>query len=73
MLMQNRQEKRAWEKECAALAGYCAGLATGLARNGKLGGFDTFYEKPKPNAEPPPSTEDHIRMMRERGEGGPPT
>jgi hypothetical protein len=70
--MAHKTEQRAWEKEQAAFSGYCAGLAFAMAWNGKLEGFSQFYQVPKSPAEPPPSVEDHIRMMRERGEGGPP-
>lgn len=37
-----------------------------------LGDFSEFYN---PTPEPPttkPNTQDHIQMMRDRGEGGPP-
>lgn len=55
MLMQHKQEQRAWEREQSAFAGYCAGLAFNLAFHGDLKGFDKFYIKPKPD-EPPPKS-----------------
>jgi hypothetical protein len=43
-----------------------------LAWNGKLEGFASFYHVPEAPAQEAPTTEEHIEMMRERGEGGPP-
>ena len=53
-------------------SGYCAGVAFALAWNGKLEAFSEFYHVPGVPVQAPPSTEDHIEMMRQSGEGGPP-
>jgi hypothetical protein len=71
-LYKHRQKEVARRRENAAFAGYCAGAAFALAWTGKLGDFRDFYHVPEKESCPVPTTEDHIKMMRERGEGGPP-
>jgi hypothetical protein len=59
--------------EYAAFSGYCTAMAYAVLMKDGLTGFDDFYHRPgQENANPKPTTEDHIQMMRERGEDGPP-
>ena len=71
-LQEHKNKIQAQAKENAAFSGYCAGVAFALAWNGKLEGFSAFYHVPDAPVPAPPSTEDHIEMMRQAGEGGPP-
>jgi len=44
-----------------------------MAWTGELGDFSEFYKPGGQERTPPkPTTQDHIQMMRDRGEGGPP-
>lgn len=47
----HRKEREAKEKEMAAFAGYCAGVAFSNAWAGKLQSFDKFYVKSKSAAQ----------------------
>lgn len=59
------------EQQMAAFTGYCAGKAFAMAFSEGLGDFSEFYQ-PARGSPPKHTTQDHIRMMQERGEGGPP-
>jgi hypothetical protein len=59
-LYEHHQEQRSWEREQAAFSGYCAGVAFAMAWNGKLEGFDQFFQKPTTPAEKANTSEEYI-------------
>jgi hypothetical protein len=59
-LQEHRRLQHEWEHEQAAFSGYCAGLAFALAWNGKLEGFDQFFQKPTTPAEKAQTSEEYV-------------
>jgi len=51
LLQEHHLLEHEFQQETAAFAGYCSGLAFGMAWNDKLEGFNQFYRRP---SDPPP-------------------
>mgnify|MGYP001219921646 FL=1 len=59
LLQEHHTLEHEFQQETAAFAGYCSGLAFGMAWNGKLEGFDQFYLRPTDTPKPETSTAEY--------------
>lgn len=59
-LYAHHQKQQAWERECAAFSGYCAGAAFAAAWNGKLDTFDAFYHVPDTSEQAETTSDEYI-------------
>ena len=69
-LAEHKKKEDARQDRLAAFAGYSAAVGVAKWFNEGLPPFREFYVVP--GDQPKPSLQDHIQMMKDVGEGGPP-